>query len=165
MTTHNVHRHDVERPMGFRQPLSGVVENPISSRDIRCFHSDTFSSTQFCELNLFAISTDSCHIYLSVRCESRIEKEQWLPSQWSPSIKVTFKKNASGCLTVSTLFPPLLSTWTNHRCSIDTWTTASSGLEDGQSKAVDLRNTGELDLDNTSERTCFFESPYPSYPV
>jgi hypothetical protein len=32
-------------------------------------------------------------------------------------------------------------------------------IEDGQSRAVDLRNTGELDLDNTSERTCFLTSP------
>jgi hypothetical protein len=30
--------------------------------------------------------------------------------------------------------------------------------EDGEGQ-TDLRNTGELDLDNTSGRTCFLDSP------
>lgn len=41
---------------------------------------------------------------------------------------------------------------------VGSWRKDEDGRETRSRRAVDLRNTGELDLDNTSERTCFFES-------
>ena len=69
-------------------------------------------------------------------------------SQWSLRIKVNMQKTASGCS-----LSPAYRFWL--RC-----TRESRLFQKGALGEADLRNTGELDLDNSSGRTCFF-SPTP----
>lgn len=94
-------------------------------------------------------------------CEMTAEvKEPWLLScSITLQIEVKFEKNATGWLARhDTPSVPRLLARSNSspRCKTEATRHEARGVW-----RASLRNTGELDLGNTSGRTCFFDSPAP----